>query len=239
MVSCSVTAPTRSRGAAMSPGVSLPTWATAIFVAAYLIMVFPLTAMRVVEIVRSAAQRPRPSVAQFHPRHRLRVYPGAAAIAIYFSGSRGPWLGLGASLVLILLGLSLIWRKRWMTISGVVAGAGRRDFPGAAQHPQRSAGKSAQPPGFRPLSELLDAESRTGRVRTLIWQGASELVPPHAPLEFPDGRDGHIQHPAPVDRLRPGEHVRGLQPLLPAELTRVEKRNASPTARTTKPGIRW
>jgi hypothetical protein len=37
------------------------------------------------------------------------------------------------------------------------------------------------------LGQILEAEGGTGRVRTLIWEGALKLILPHEPLEFPEG----------------------------------------------------
>jgi len=69
----------------------------AIFVAAYLILVFPLTAMRVLESFE-ALLNDRGRLWPNFTRATVYVFILALQlIAIYFSGSRGPWLGLGAS----------------------------------------------------------------------------------------------------------------------------------------------
>ncbi len=83
-------------------------------------------------------------------------------------------------------------------------------------------------PAFSRLGDLLNAESRTGRVRTLIWQGASELVQPHAPLEFPDGRVDSFNFLRPLIGYGPESMYVAYNRFYPPELTRVEKRNASP-----------
>jgi tetratricopeptide (TPR) repeat protein len=78
----------------------------AIFIAAYLIMVWPLTAVRIVDAFTNILGDEELSYADVV---RSSVYIFTLAIqtvAIYWSGSRGPWLGLGVaafSLVLILL----------------------------------------------------------------------------------------------------------------------------------------
>jgi O-antigen ligase len=189
-----------------------------IFIAAFLIMVFPLTFMRVVESFEALMTDTGGDKASIHTAsagnqaaHFIRATGyvfilALQAIALYFSGSRGPWLGWGASLVLIWLGLSLIWRKRAMTLTGVVLALLAAVFLIALNIPNGPLESLRTRPEFGRLGQLLDADSRTGRVRTLIWKGASELVQPrhwNIPMET-----GCIQCSAPLNRLRSGEHVR-------------------------------
>lgn len=199
-----------------------------IFVAAYLIMVFPLTILRVVESFEAMlADR-----GQLWPNFiRSTAYVFILAlqlIAIYFSGSRGPWLGLGVSLVFIWLGLSLIWRKRWLTITGVGLAMLVGGFILTLNIPNGPLSGLRERPEFGRLGLLLDAESRTGRVRTLIWEGASELVFPHEPLEFPDGRLDTFNLIRPLVGYGPESMYVAYNRFYPPELTQVEKRNASP-----------
>jgi len=90
-----------------------------IFVAAYLIMVFPLAVGRIVEAFKAIlSEIERPVL----PVVRATVYIFIAAlqvIAIYMSGSRGPALGWLASLFLLVLLLSLYWRLRKLTLLAV------------------------------------------------------------------------------------------------------------------------
>jgi tetratricopeptide (TPR) repeat protein/O-antigen ligase len=200
----------------------------AIFVAAYLIMVFPLTAMRALESFEALLN------------DRGRLWPNFARatayvfilalqlIAIYFSGSRGPWLGLGASLVVLFLGVSLIWRKRWLTISGVVLAVIAGIFLVLLNLQNGPLEGLRTNPAFSRLSDLLNAESRTGQVRTLIWKGASELVQPHDPLEFPDGELDAFNFLRPLIGYGPESMYVAYNRFYPPELTKVEKRNASP-----------
>lgn len=199
-----------------------------IFIAAYIIMVFPLTAVRIVEsfgAILSERGRLAPNLA----RATAYVFIGALQlIALYFSGSRGPWLGWGASLIFIGLLLSLIWRKRWLTVSGVTAALVAALFLAVlniAGGPLESLRTS---PGIGRLGQLLDAESRTGRVRTLIWEGAAELVLPHAPLEYPDGSEDPFNGIRPLIGYGPESMYVAYNPFYQPELTQVEKRNASP-----------
>ncbi len=65
-------------------------------------------------------------------------------------------------------------------------------------------------------------------MRTLIWKGASELVKPHDPLEFPDGQVDAFNFLRPLIGYGPESMYVAYNRFYPPELTRVEKRNASP-----------
>jgi tetratricopeptide (TPR) repeat protein/O-antigen ligase len=199
-----------------------------IFVAAYLIMAFPLAAMRTVDAF-DALLKDRGRTAPHFVRATGYVFIVALQlIALYFSASRGPWLGWFASLVLLGLGLSLIWRKRWLTIAGLAVTLAAAVFLIALNIPNGPLEGLRSSPEFGRLGQLLNAESRTGRVRTLIWQGASELVRPHAPLEYPDGKKDTFNILRPLIGYGPESMYVAYNRFYPTELTQVEKRNASP-----------
>jgi Tfp pilus assembly protein PilF len=124
--------------------------------------------------------------------------------------------------------LSLIWRKRWLTGAGVALAL----LAGAFLVLLNIAGGPLEglrnQPGFGRLGQLLDADSRTGKVRTLIWQGASELVTPHEPLEYPDGEQDVWNALRPVIGYGPEAMYVAYNRFYPPELSLVEKRNASP-----------
>ena len=90
-----------------------------IFVAAYLIMVFPLTIGKIVEsfraILKNDDDESTSSINTTTQVIRATIYVFIAAlqlIAIYMSGSRGPALGWMAGTYFLALLLSLYWRKR-------------------------------------------------------------------------------------------------------------------------------
>lgn len=199
-----------------------------IFIAAYLIMVFPLTLMRVVESFEALIAQTGGNARNFIRASGYVFILALQGIALYFSGSRGPWLGWGASLVLLWLGLSLVWRKRIMTFSGVALALIAGGFLIALNIPGGPLESLRSRPEFGRLGQLLDAESRTGRVRTLIWQGAAELTQPHAPLDYPDGRQDVFNLLRPLIGYGPESMYVTYNRFYQPELTLVEKRNASP-----------
>lgn len=199
-----------------------------IFVGAYLVMAFPLTALRIVESFE-ALLTDRGRLGPNFARSTGYVFIASLQlIALYFSGSRGPWLGWAASLVFIWLGLSLIWRARWLTITGVVLALSAGTFLVVLNIPSGPLESLSTRPEFGRLGQLLDAESRTAQVRTLIWQGASELVQPHEPLEFPDGDKDTFNFLRPLIGYGPESMYVAYNRFYPPELTLVERRNASP-----------
>jgi O-antigen ligase len=93
-----------------------------IFVAAYLIMIFPLTIGKVVSSFREilsdddAISSGARTARQITKATLYVFFAALQLIAIYMSGSRGPMLGLMAGIYLLFLLLSIYWKKRWMTL---------------------------------------------------------------------------------------------------------------------------
>lgn len=53
------------------------------------------------------------------------------------------------------------------------------------------------------LDEVLQAETGTGKVRSLIWEGALKLILPHEPIQYPPTAAAPEGHPDPFNFLRP------------------------------------
>jgi len=90
-------------------------------------------------------------------------------------------------------------------------------------------------PGFRDipyvgrLSQLMDFETGTGRVRVLIWQGVVDMMlKPHGPLEFPDGHTDALNPVRPLIGYGPEAMWVAYNHFYPPELGELEHRNASP-----------
>ena len=78
------------------------------------------------------------------------------------------------------------------------------------------------------LGQILEAEGGTGRVRTLIWEGALELILPHEPLEFPEGGTDTWNIFRPLIGYGPESMYVAYNRFYPPELATLEARNASP-----------
>jgi len=199
-----------------------------IFVAAYLIMVFPLTVGRIVESF-DAILREDQHLAGHVARSTLYVFTGAVQlVALYMSGSRGPTLGWMAGSFFLFLLLALYWRKRRLVfgIVGVALGAGAFLFVFNLPHGPLESLRNL--PQIGRFSQLLDPGANSALVRKYIWEGAAELVSPHAPLEYPDGSVDHFNFLRPLIGYGPESMYVAYNPFYRPELAYVERRNASP-----------
>jgi tetratricopeptide (TPR) repeat protein len=287
----------------------------AIFIAAYLIMVTPLTLARIIESSGNILNDEQLSVADVI---RASVYIFILAIqilTIYWSGSRGPLIGLAVGLFSFILVLLVSLRDTtherersrrretapalfvlvaavmalimsfpvtaanpllgFITFTGLVAlivlvlfilAAARRgrtwlwlgwilltvflagwlllfNIPVDRTSPYR------QIPVVGGVVETLDAwrelpvigsygkmldptnttgREKSGRVRVLIWTGVIDLLRPHEPLQYPDGRADPFNWLRPLIGYGPESMYVVYNAFYPPELATVESRNASP-----------
>ena len=206
-----------------------------IFVAAYLIMVFPLTVGRIVKAFRDILSNNSPAnesgVKTTNQIIKATIYVFIAAlelIAIYMSGSRGPLLGLLAAVYFMGLLLSLYWRKRWLTfaiIGSAILGAAFLVVFNMSNSPLEALKKS---PAIGRFGTLLDPTSNTALVRQYIWEGTVKLVGIHDPIKFPDGSTDPFNFLRPIIGYGPESMYVAFNQFYQPELGQVEKRNASP-----------
>ncbi|MBI3960305.1 MAG: O-antigen ligase family protein, partial [Chloroflexi bacterium] len=151
-------------------------------------------------------------------------------LAVYWTQSRGPWLGLAAGLyvfvLLLITGLRpsgyRAWTAGWVGLG--VAGAAflllvntTNLFPGLAAIPNLGR-----------LTTLLAMEGSTNEVRLLIWDGVSRMITPHDPLVFPDGDEDSVNAIRPLVGYGPEAMWVAFNNFYPPRLAQVEARNASP-----------
>ncbi|HET9493746.1 MAG TPA: O-antigen ligase family protein, partial [Chloroflexia bacterium] len=145
-------------------------------------------------------------------------------LAIYLTQSRGPWLGLGMGLVAFAVAMWLVGRRRgvrWMTRIGGVASAvvlAGALFVAALNIPDSPLKGLSNLPvvgrGIERLSTLTRTEDGTGKVRRLIWEGATNLI---------------LDDPArTIIGWGPESMYVAYNRFYPAELAQVELRNATP-----------
>ncbi|MCB0106303.1 MAG: O-antigen ligase family protein, partial [Caldilineaceae bacterium] len=208
----------------------------AIFLAAYLIMAFFFTLERVYNSFTLLLST-SPEEAQEHQELPIALAGGAylfilmvQALAIFWTQSRGPWLGLFFGFYLfVLLVVSSLRPRYYRQLTGVWVGLGvlgaitlvLMNTTGLFSFMQSV-------PYIGRLTQLLDRESRTGQVRVLIWEGASHMVAPHDPLIFPDGEYDSVNFIRPLVGYGPEAMWVAYNPFYPPELAHWEQRNASP-----------
>ncbi len=234
----------------------------AIFVAAYLLMAFFLTLQRTLlhfgQVLRSgegidSAGGGRNGVADAVLAGCYLFVLAVQTLTILYTQSRGPFLGLLAGLYVFglvgLLGLrawargnqrlgngartilSYGWLGMMAMAVAVVAFLIVFNLPNSPLAPLRSN------PTIGRLGTALDFEANTARVRTLIWQGASQLVAPHQPLQRPNLSADSSVTAMESDALNVLRPLVGYGPeamwvafnrFYPPDLAYHESRNASP-----------
>ncbi len=195
------------------------TMGNSIFVAAYLIMVVPLTLGRLLRTVTATLDLEDPPTANFVliPFYVLILI--SQLVAIVFTQSRGPQFGLlGGVFFFVLLALFELRRRRpGLAVTGVLTWVGLAfgvfffilvfNLPNSPLAGLRNA------PYIGRLGRVL-VDNPTGDVRVLIWRGAEELVTSD-PVRFLIGYGPETMHVA-------------YNPFYPPDLAHIESRNASP-----------
>jgi hypothetical protein len=206
-----------------------------IFVAAYLIMVFPLTVGRIVDAIK-AILVDNSSINENNENSLKHVISATIyffiatleLIAIYFSKSRGPLLGLMAGIYFMVLLFSIYWRKKWLTYSVIgmaILGAGFLAVFNMNNGPLEALKAS---PAIGRFGNLLNPDSNSALVRKYIWKGTVKLVSIHEPLKFPNGTTDKYNFLRPIIGYGPETMYVAYNQFYEPELGQVEKRNASP-----------
>jgi tetratricopeptide (TPR) repeat protein len=199
-----------------------------IFVAAYLMMVFPLTLGRIVEAAL-AIMRNAPQMTLNIAKTTIYMFIlGLQIFALYMTQSRGPAIGWLASFLFILLMFSLRWRKRWFTLTVIGLAVLASMFLLVLNVENGPLERLRQSPAIGRFGRILDPESNNALVRKYIWQGASELISPHAPIKFPDDSQDAFNFLRPLIGYGPESMYVAFNPFYVPALGQVEKRNASP-----------
>ncbi|MBA3534123.1 MAG: O-antigen ligase family protein [Ardenticatenales bacterium] len=190
-----------------------------IFIAAYLIMVFPLTLMRVIEhfkrlLKNTSEDEPTPNyLASALLVGGYLFLLILQLITIFFSQSRGPLIGMlvGMTFFAILYSLHI---SRWLTVTMIGLVIAGIVFIVTFNLPNSPLASLRDVPYIGRLGQLTESSEGTGRVRVLIWGGATELLASN-PLRTLIGYGPESMHVA-------------YNPFYPSELAQIEARNASP-----------
>lgn len=199
-----------------------------IFVAAYLIMALPLTIGRIVDSSRSILFESHRVVVNTVRSTIYVLIMAFELITIFFSGSRGPWLGMFVGIFFLLILWTVLLHNRKLTIGVVVTALVVGIFLVVFNIPNGPLERYRSQRGIGRLGQIFAADSRTGQVRVLIWQGAAKLVAPHTPLVYPDGTKDAYNFLRPLIGYGPESMYVAYNPFYPTDLGHVEKRNASP-----------
>ncbi|MCB0116891.1 MAG: tetratricopeptide repeat protein, partial [Caldilineaceae bacterium] len=213
-----------------------------IFLAAYLIMAFFLTLERIYSSFAFLLSNEDAEDEAAEARRRTFDMPSALvggsylfvlivqALAIFWTQSRGPWLGLAAGLyIFVLLLLTGLRPRHYRAWTATWVGLG---FLGALFLVLINVTPLGEPLRSMPyvgrLTTILDTNEGTNLVRTLIWEGVADMVTPHDPIVFPDGEPDAVNPIRPLVGYGPEAMWVAYNSFYPPGLAQVEARNASP-----------
>ncbi|MEW6716695.1 MAG: O-antigen ligase family protein [Chloroflexota bacterium] len=199
-----------------------------IFVAAYLIMVIPLTILRNVETVRDIRGRAVPSGLLILQEGAYLFALAVQLAALYLSGSRGPWLGFLAGVFFLFVFLTNYWRKRLLTLGIVGVSAALGVFLVLFNIPQGPLESLRTVSGIGRLGRIFETSGGTGRVRVLIWESEVKLATSSDTLTYPDGSKDVFKPLRLLVGYGPESISLIFNPFYPPELAHLEHRNASP-----------
>jgi tetratricopeptide (TPR) repeat protein/O-antigen ligase len=135
-------------------------------------------------------------------------------VCIFFSLSRGPWLGLLAGLFFFALLFTLVRRWRILTVAFVAMAAAVLSLLVVINLPRSPLARLRDLPYVGRLGSVLETEGGTGKVRVLIWEGTLDMLranPARAVIGF-----------------GPESMYVAYNPYYPPDLAHYEARNASP-----------
>ncbi|NLE44808.1 MAG: hypothetical protein GX620_08820, partial [Chloroflexi bacterium] len=209
----------------------------AIFVAAYLIMVFPITIGRVVEGFRTILQEETTSWSSILRTAGYIFIAAVQLITIWYAQSRGPLLGLIAGSYFLLLLLALSTRHRsgtWASLVIIALTALVVGFLVLVNIPGGPLTSFQHAPWLGRLGSVFDFERGSGKVRALIWDGMVDMILPHDPIEqpptqlYPQGRSDPFNAIRPLIGYGPESIYVAYNRFYPPLLGHYESRTASP-----------
>ncbi|MBN1886680.1 MAG: tetratricopeptide repeat protein [Thermoflexales bacterium] len=219
----------------------------AIFIGAYLIMAFFLTLGRVIESFRSILAEEEAYLSDIARASGYVFIAAVQLITIVFCGSRGPWLG--GMVGLFVLGLVLLvdlrrqsppqgeqsasqqfirTARKWLWLAWITVALTGAVLLIEFNRPETPLAPLRENPTFGRLGKLFETEGGTGKVRTLIWEGAVQLVWWHEPLRFPGGQSDPYNAVRPLVGYGPESMYVAYNRYYPPDLAHYEARNASP-----------
>jgi len=155
------------------------------------------------------------------------VHLAAAFVAIFFTQSRGPWLGLAGGLFAFALLYALVRGTRRFVLGSIALAVVGVVFLAAFNLPSSPLDPLKKIPYISRLGTIFE-DSGTNKVRELIWQGDIPLLLPHTPLWSPTTGNDALNLVRPLIGYGPEAMYVAYNPFYPPDLAHLEARNASP-----------
>ncbi|MCJ7738366.1 MAG: O-antigen ligase family protein, partial [Anaerolineae bacterium] len=209
----------------------------AIFVAAYLVMVLPLTVGRIIESFKTILTDEETNWANIGRAAAYIFIASVELITIWYAQSRGPLLGLIAGSFFLLLLLTLSTRNKAGAAASLTIIAATALIVGLlalVNIPQGPLQSMQRAPWLGRMGSVFDFEGGTGKVRALIWDGMVDLILPHEPiaqaptLANPAGKADSFNAIRPLVGYGPESVYVAYNRFYPPLLGHYESRTASP-----------
>ena len=149
-------------------------------------------------------------------------------VGVFFTQSRGPWLGLAGGLFAFVVLYALTRGARQVVLIAIGLAIVASAFLAVFNLPTSPLDPLKQVPYIGRLGRIFETESGTGKVRELIWEGALPLFLPHQPIWSPTTGDDAFNALRPLVGYGPEAMYVAFNPFYPPDLAHYESRNASP-----------
>ncbi|MEW5718092.1 MAG: tetratricopeptide repeat protein, partial [Chloroflexota bacterium] len=149
-------------------------------------------------------------------------------VGVFFTQSRGPWLGLAGGLFAFVVLYALTRGARRVVLIAIGLAIIASAFLAVFNLPTSPFDPLKQVPYVGRLGRIFETESGTGKVRELIWEGALPLFLPHQPIWSPTTGDDAFNAIRPLVGYGPEAMYVAFNPFYPPDLAHYESRNASP-----------
>ena len=209
----------------------------AIFVAAYLVMVLPLTVGRIIESFKTILADEETNWANIGRAAAYIFIAAVELITIWYAQSRGPLLGLIAGSFFLLLFLTLSLRTKAGTAASLAIIAATIlvvGFLALVNVPNGPLQSLQQASWLGRMGSVFDFEEGSGKVRALIWDGMVDMILPHEPITQaptqanPGGRADPFNAIRPLVGYGPESVYVAYNRFYPPLLGHYESRTASP-----------
>ncbi len=149
-------------------------------------------------------------------------------ICIFFTKSRGPWIGLLVGLFVFIFILGVRRRLTWLWAGAAAVAVVGIVFLALLNVPTSPLGPLRNIPYIGRLGTVFETETGTGRVRVLIWEGVLDLIGRHQPIGLPPDNLDTLNIIRPLVGYGPESMYVAYNRFYPPDLAHYEARNASP-----------
>ncbi|TKJ30423.1 MAG: hypothetical protein CEE40_05115 [Chloroflexi bacterium B3_Chlor] len=149
-------------------------------------------------------------------------------ICIFFTKSRGPWIGLLVGLFVFVFIFGVRRRMTWLWVGAAGVAVAGILFLAALNVPDTPLTPLREIPYIGRLGRVLETDTGTGKVRVLIWEGVLDLIGAHEPIGLSPDHLDRLNVIRPLVGYGPESMYVAYNRFYPPDLAHYEARNASP-----------